>query len=94
MPSKTDQDPLELKKKAGTLILSINSDILELQQAYCRVKEGGQLSNADADKEKKVSEKKVKLEEIVQKLRKAEKGVKSSAQSEIVTDPHWRTFRH
>ena len=85
MPSKTDQDPLELKKKAGTLILSINSDILELQQAYCRVKEGGQLSNADADKEKKVSEKKVKLEEIVQKLDTLPEYVKEMKLEKVVS---------
>ena len=66
--SSSNQSPTDLKKKAGTLIFSINSEILELQQAYCRVKDGGKFSNSDSEKEKVVEEKTVKLKEIVTKL--------------------------
>ena len=63
-----EQNPEDLKKKAGALIFSVNSDIIELQQAHCRFQDGTQLSKADEERVKRVEESKQWLEKIVTTL--------------------------
>ena len=49
-----EKNSVELKKKAGSLVLSVNSDLLDLQKAYSKIKDGDiqqQLSKADTEKE-------------------------------------------
>ena len=61
---------IELKKKAGSLVLSLNSDLLELQKAYRKLSgdTSQQLSKTETDREKRIEEQKSKLEKIIASL--------------------------
>ena len=48
----------QLKKSIGRVIIKINSEILELQKEYQKVKSGGSLSKKGETPEKSVNEKK------------------------------------
>ena len=56
----------QLKKSVGNLIIKINSEILELQQEYRKVKAGASLSKKGTDLENAVKEKKKALEEALE----------------------------
>ena len=56
----------QLKKSIGRVIIKINSEIIELQKEYKKVKSGGSLSKKGENLEKAVKEKKTALEEALQ----------------------------
>ena len=58
----------ELKKRVGNLVVAANSDIIELNIAYRRVKDGGELSKREQEIEKSLIEKKSGLNEAWRSL--------------------------
>ena len=58
----------QLKKSIGRIIIRINSEILDLQQEYKKVKEGTALSTKGVNLEKNVKEKKEALEDALGSL--------------------------
>ena len=65
-----EKKTIELKKNAGSLVLSLNSDLLELQKAYRKLSGDTtqQLSKTETDREKRIEEQKSKLEKIIASL--------------------------
>ena len=59
----------ELKKKAGTLVIQANSEILDLQHGYRKVNSGGSLTRQEKDKETVLKAKVLGLEEAVKVLK-------------------------
>ena len=69
---------LELKRKVGDLVISLNSDVLELQKIFSKVKDGdySQLSSSELLKKSKVEEHKTILEKGVKQLESTPEYVK------------------
>ena len=66
----------ELKKSIGNLLLKANSDILDLQRVYIRVKDGAILSKKEEEKEKALVEKKKAIEDGIKSLEERSEYVK------------------
>jgi hypothetical protein len=58
----------QLKKSIGRIVISINSELLELQQEFLKVKSGANVSKKGELLEKSVSEKKKALEDALHSL--------------------------
>ena len=61
--------PGDLKKSIGKLVLSANSDILELQKSYKKSNDGdGKVPKSVSEREEKLGEKKAGLEDGIKSL--------------------------
>ena len=67
-PRPLSGSSVELKKSIGRLVFQANSEILELQSGYKRVKDGGTLTKSEEGKEKSLKEKIAGLEDGLKSL--------------------------
>jgi hypothetical protein len=68
MSGKYSGSVKDLKKKIGHLVVRANSDILDLDVGYKRIKEGGELTKKEKEAEESLIEKKTGLEDAVKSL--------------------------
>ena len=77
---------LELKRKVGDLVLSVNSDVIELQKVSSKLKDGNnsQLTEAELFKKNKVEEHKSILEKGVKQLESKPEYVKEEKLEKVI----------